>query len=71
MFGSVCWGKISKSDRGKLKQIAKKEEKKHPQKAGYMVGKLLGSFKNHQEKRLQKTNANIKQSYTLNETLHW
>ena len=36
-----------------------------------MVGKLLDSFKNHQEKRLQKINANIKQSYTLNETLCW
>ena len=71
MFGSVCWGKISKSDRGKLKKIAKKKKKKsNNKKAGHMVGKLLDSFKNHQEKRLQKTNVNIKQSYTLNETLH-
>ena len=32
MFGSVCWGKISKSDRGKLKQTAKKKKKKSTKK---------------------------------------
>ena len=58
MFGSVCWGgNISKLDRGRLEKIVKK--------AGHFVGKPLDSFK----ETAQKTNANIKQPYTHNETL--
>ena len=61
MFGSVCWGgNISKFDR-RLEKIVKK--------AGHVMGKPLDNFKTSHEKRLQKTNANIKRPYTSNETL--
>ena len=64
MFGSVCWGgNISKVDRGRLEKIVKKKKK------GHVVRKPLDNFKTLHEKRLQKTNANIKRLYTSNETL--
>ena len=66
MFGSVCWGgNILKLDRGRLEKIVKKKKKK----AGHVVGKPLRSFKTLDEKRPQKTNANIKRHYVPNETL--
>ena len=62
MFGSVCWsGNISKLGRGSLEKIVKK--------AGHVARKPLDSFRILHEKRLQKTNANIKRPYTPNETL--
>ena len=62
VVGSVCWaGNISKFDRGGLEKIVKK--------ADHVFGMPLDSFKTLYEKRLlKKTNANIKWSYTPNET---
>ena len=64
MFGSVSWdGNIAKFDRARLEKIVKK--------AVHVVGKPLDRFKTTRKETVQKTNANIKWSYTSNETLLW